>query len=220
LGEPAARVVLEPRFLVPALRPATWIDGLARQGARRRQEIVHQMSDVLDVVVPAIVVALVSRIDLATLVREHVDLEGVLLEVDIDAVAGRLDVDAVAGRLDVDAVLQRLDLNEIVRQGVDINSLVGTVDLDAAVARLDVEAVIERVDIVGLARAVLAEIDLPEIIRESTGAMASDTVRGVRMQTMSADDAVGRVVDRLRLRRTRPVAPAPSPQPGPPPGAP
>jgi hypothetical protein len=62
---------------------------------------------------------------------------------------------------------------------------------------------------------VLAEIDLPEIIRESTGAMASDTVRGVRMQTISADDAVGRAVDRLRLRRARRVAAEP-----PPPGVP
>ena len=75
----------------------------------------------------------------------------------------------------------------------------GTVDIDAAAARLDLEAVIGRVDLAGLARQVLEEIDLPEIIRESTGSMASDTLRGVRMQTISADDAVGRAVDKLAV---------------------
>ena len=33
--------------------------------------------------------------------------------------------------------------------------------------------------------------------------MASDTVRGVRMQGINADEAVGRAVDRLLLRRGR-----------------
>ena len=77
----------------------------------------------------------------------------------------------------------------------------------------------ENVDVVALAEEVIAEIDLPEIIRESTGSMASDTLRGVRMQTISADDAVGRAVDRLRLRRTRRNGVATTAEPGPPPGA-
>ena len=33
--------------------------------------------------------------------------------------------------------------------------------------------------------------------------MASETVRGVRMQGITADEAVGRAVDRFRLRRSR-----------------
>lgn len=56
-------------------------------------------------------------------------------------------------------------------------------------------------------------IDLPEIIRRSTGSMASDVVRGVRLQTKEADQALSRLVDRLLLLRTRsapPVAPAAS----------
>jgi len=61
----------------------------------------------------------------------------------------------------------------------------------------------ENVDVVALAEEVIAEIDLPEIIRESTGAMASDTLRGVRMHSISGDDAIARAVDRLRLRMTR-----------------
>jgi hypothetical protein len=58
----------------------------------------------------------------------------------------------------------------------------------------------ENVDVVTLAQEVIAEVDLPSIIRDSTGAVASDTLRGVRMQSISGDEAVGRAVARLRLR--------------------
>jgi hypothetical protein len=56
---------------------------------------------------------------------------------------------------------------------------------------------------VGLAEEVIDAVDLPEIIRESTGSMASDTVRGARMQGIHADEAVGRAMDRILLRRSR-----------------
>lgn len=54
---------------------------------------------------------------------------------------------------------------------------------------------------------IIEGVDLPEIIRDSTGALASDTVRGARMQGIAADEAVGRAVDRLLLRRGRRTAP-------------
>ena len=76
----------------------------------------------------------------------------------------------------------------------------------------------ENVDVVALAEEVIAAVDLPEIIRESTGAMASDTLLGVRMQSISGDDAIARAVGRLRLRLTRGSvgsgAAAPVPAPG------
>ena len=53
---------------------------------------------------------------------------------------------------------------------------------------------------------IIAEIDLPEIIRQSTGSVASETLRGVRMQAITADDAVSKLGERFRLRRARPVA--------------
>ncbi|WP_328521052.1 hypothetical protein [Kribbella sp. NBC_00359] len=59
--------------------------------------------------------------------------------------------------------------------------------------------VMKRIDVAG----VIAEVDLAEIIRQSSGSVASDTVRGVRMQGISGDQAVGRVVARLKLRRGR-----------------
>jgi hypothetical protein len=66
-------------------------------------------------------------------------------------------------------------------------------------------------DLVGLAQEVIDGVDLPELIRESTGSMASDGVREVRMHGIAADEAVGRAVDRLFLRRGRDL-------PGQPPG--
>jgi hypothetical protein len=61
---------------------------------------------------------------------------------------------------------------------------------------------------------VIAEIDLPEIIRDSTGAMASDTLLGVRMQSISGDEAIARAMGRLRLRLARRTAGPGSPEPG------
>jgi hypothetical protein len=176
--------------------------------------VVKQRSaDLLDLLVPAIVAALVRRVDLTKLVAENVDLDSLILQADLDTAARRLDVDAIARRLDIDEVIGRLDLTEIVKRGVDLDGLVATVDIDAAAARLDLEAILARVDLVGVAREVIAEIDLPEIIRESTGSMASDTMRGVRMQSISGDDALGRIIDRVRQHRAhRDAGSAPNPQ--------
>jgi hypothetical protein len=112
-------------------------------------------------------------------------------------------------------------LNRVARRGATYRSEVA-LDLDALMEQLlptlvaeivrhvDVtELVQENVDVVTLARDVIAEIDLPEIIRDSTGAMASDTLLGVRMQSISGDDAIARAVDRLRLRLTRGAAVVP-----------
>ncbi|WP_432875011.1 hypothetical protein ACQPYH_23265 [Kribbella sp. CA-245084] len=77
-----------------------------------------------------------------------------------------------------------------------------SVALDRMVPAVAAE-VLARIDMAGLAEGVIAEVDLAEMIRQSTGSVASDTVRGVRLQGISGDEAVGRVVARLRLRRTR-----------------
>ena len=72
-------------------------------------------------------------------------------------------------------------------------------------------AVLSRIDLASLAEGVIAEVDLAELIRQSTGSVASDTVRGVRMQGISGDEAVGRAVGRLRVRFGRRGTPEPSP---------
>ncbi len=138
-----------------------------------------------------------DRIDVPTVV-DRVDVDSVVRRVDIPTVLSRIDVEDVVRRVDVDAVAQRLDLDAFLARA-DLTALVlGHVDLDALV-----EALLEHLDLVALAEQVIDGVDLPGIIRESTGTMASDTVRGARMQGIAADEAVGRAVDRLLLRRRR-----------------
>lgn len=110
----------------------------------------------------------------------------------------------------VDAVLDQLDLTEIVKERVDLDAVVREVDVDAVAARIDIDALIARLDLIGLARSVIEGVDLPEIVRDSTGSMASEGVRTVRMQTIDADERVNRLVDRLLLRHQgrRTAAPA------------
>jgi hypothetical protein len=92
----------------------------------------------------------------------------------------------------VDAVLDQLDLTEIVVQRVD---------LDKVVQQLDLDAVVARIDLISLAEYIVDGIDLPKIIRGSTGSVTSEGVRGVRMQSIEADEALAKFIDRLLLRR-------------------
>ncbi len=211
-GAPVVRVVLRPPLVAPELQPASWLAALARRGGAQRETTVSDLNRLLDVLVPVVLAEVLNRVDLTGTVKQYVDLDSIVADVDLDAVAARLDVDAVAARLDIDAVIERLDLTALVHERVDINYLVGSVDLDAIIARVDidtvasrvdVDAIIDRVDLVTIAQDVIGAIDLPEIIRESTGSIASETVRGVRMQGIAADEAVGRAVDRMLLRRGR-----------------
>ena len=149
------------------------------------------VSGVLDLLVPSVTGAVLSRLDLTTVVTEHVDLDAVVREVDIDA------------------VIDRIDITALVRERVDLDAIVAGVDIDSVAARIDIDAVIDRIDLVGLAQEVMDALDLPAIIRGSTASVASESVQDVRLQTIAADEAVSRVVDRLLLRR-RHRAPGPN----------
>jgi hypothetical protein len=110
-----------------------------------------------------------------------------------ERVDARRELSALLDRLVpavMDQVLRRADLTVVVQRYVDV---------DALVAQVDIEAVLDR-------------LDLPEIIRSSTGAVSSEAVRQVRMRGIAADDAVGQVARRFRPRRRTPtVAPQGSP---------
>ena len=54
-------------------------------------------------------------------------------------------------------------------RGVDLDAAVEGVDIDAIAGRLDIDAVIDRIDVVAMVEEVIAAIDLPAIIRDSTG---------------------------------------------------
>jgi hypothetical protein len=216
VAAPVADLVLRPPVLAPALQPATWLRGLAERGHGRRAQLVTQGEAVLDRLLPALLEEVVRRLDLTDLVRRYVDLDALVASVDLDAIAARLDIDRVAARLDLDAVALRLDVDAVARRldveavldGLDLTKVVRErVDLDALVAGVDVDAVIDRLDLRRLAEEVIAAVDLPEIIRQSTGSVTSETVRGARMRGISGDDALARTVDRLRRRHAQPVAP-------------
>lgn len=125
--------------------------------------------------------------------------------------AGRA-VGALVPRI-LDAVLNQVDLTRLVIDRVDLDAVVAEVDVDTVVARADVDAVIARIDLIALAGTIIDGVDLPEIIRDSTGSIASEGIRGVRMQTIDADERVNRLVDRVLLRRQARATEAPVPQP-------
>ena len=151
----------------------------------------------LGVLLPATVAAVLDRLDLT------------------DLVVRRVDLDRVVQELDVDALLNRLDQTGIVVTRVDLNRVVQGLDVDAVVARADLEAAVARLDLIGLAEYVVDGIDLPKIIRESSGTVASEGLRQVRLSSFEADRAVAQFVDRLLLRRgARGDGPVPGAGPG------
>jgi hypothetical protein len=107
------------------------------------------------------------------------------------AVLEEVDLDAVVARVDLDQVVDRLDLDRIA----------GRIDVDAIAARIDVDAVVARVDLAGLTEQVIDEVDIGELIRESSGTMATETVDALRVQVMRADRLLSRTVDRILQRK-------------------
>jgi hypothetical protein len=103
----------------------------------------------------------------------------------------------------LDAVFKRVDLTALVIDKVSIPRIVDSIDLNALAARIDIQALIAQIDISGIAKQVIDDIDLGGIIRDSSGALASETVVGVRLQSASADDALQRVVGRFLPGRRR-----------------
>lgn len=200
--------------------------GVVERGRRTRAELEQAGAALVQAVAVRVVELVLDGLDLTELVLRHVDLDAVVRRVDLDAAAagldldrlvatvdldaavGRVDLDAVVGRVDLDAAVRRVDLDAVVRR-VDLNAAAAGLDLDRLVATVDLDAAVLRVDLVGIARDVIAAIDLPEIVRDSTGALSSDAVRAVRAGGMDADDLAAGFVDRLlgRRRRSDPVLP-------------
>ena len=202
--ERLARAVLEPivRQAVEVFLETTDLTALVRQHVDI--DALAAELDVDAVVARVDLDAAVARVDLDAVVA-RVDLDAAVARVDVERVVRRVDLDAVAATLDLDRLVASVDLDAAVKR-VDLDTLVARVDPDQVVAKVDVDAVLARIDLVGLAREVIDAIDLPEIVRHSTGALTSDTVRTVRTDAMQADDVVAGIVDRL-LRRARPRSP-------------
>lgn len=85
-------------------------------------------------------------------------------------------------------VVEQIDLTALIREQLDI---------DAIVTDVDIEAIIARIDLIGLADQIIAGVDLPAIIRESTESVTAEVMTDVRTQTARADDMVSGFVDRM-----------------------
>ncbi len=129
--------------------------------------------------------------------------------------AGRLASAATErARTDLDLVLREaivrvlgvalatVDLTKIIREHVDLDVVARGLDVDAVVERMDLDPVLARIDVAALARRVVDEIDLPEIVRESSGALASEAVGGIRARALRGDDTLSRVLGGQSEART------------------
>jgi hypothetical protein len=165
------------------------LDGWAARGLaeqRRAQEVAARA-------VHALIAAL------AATVLDEVDLDQVVARVDLDRIVERINLNQIAARIDLDEIVDRVDVDAIA-QRIDLDAIAARIDLDAIVARVDIEAILARVDLPALTEQVIDEVDLGEIIRESSSTMASETVDALRVRGMRVDGLVSRIVDRILLR--------------------
>jgi hypothetical protein len=128
---------------------------------------------------------------LAAAVLDEIDLDEVVARVDLDRIVDRVDLNQIAARIDLDAIVQR----------IDVDAIAARIDVDAIAGRIDLDAIVARVDLPGLTEQVIDEVDLGEIIRESSSTMATETVDALRVQGMRVDGLVSRIVDRMLLRQ-------------------
>lgn len=213
LGRPFAELALRPPILPERWWPYTRLRAMARRGRVTRAGVGRAAVALTDETVPLAVDLVLDRVDLTKIVANRValgqivaqvldvvDIDDIVAKVDLDAVVERIDINAIATKIDLDAIVSRVDVDAVVAK-VDLDTIVDRIDINAIAAKIDIDAIISRVDLAGIAEQVITEIDLVRIIRESSGAMASETVVGVRLQAAEADDRVNRIVDRLLLRR-------------------
>ena len=223
---PVGSAVLHPPVLTERLHLGRAVDALANRGRAVVTSTSGDLERMIAVIVPVVVREVLDTLDLNVVILERVDLDGLVAKVDIAEIIDRVDVDAVVRQVDIDAIVQRIDLDAVMRRvdidaiaqrvdldaianRIDVDRIVARIDVDAIVAGVDLNAIVDRLDVVGLAEEVINEIDLPEIVRDSTGSMASQVVRDARMQSIDADEAVSRLADRLFRRRRKRSTDAP-----------
>jgi hypothetical protein len=85
--------------------------------------------------------------------------------------------------------------------------IIDQIDVDDIVGRVDIDSILAKVDTVGLAREVIEALDIPEMVRQSSGNLAAEGIEGLRLQGMQADRIVARVIDAVLGRRFRQDAP-------------
>jgi hypothetical protein len=191
--DPVASWIADQPFMWPATGPGA---GVLRvlDGRWHAEEASTQAA------AKAFAQHLVPRI--ASALLDQLDFDQIVQRIPIEAVIDRIDIDEIVARVDLDAILARIDINEIAKR-IDLNAVAAELDVDEIVSKVDLNAIISRIDVTGIAQGVIEEVDLPAIIRESSGAMASETVQELRIQGMHADTFVAKIVDKVLHRRDR-----------------
>jgi hypothetical protein len=211
-ADPVAGAAAQPPVLPPALRllPGAVI-GVGMEVQRRSLRAAVALGGALGPPLSAAVHPVVAHGPLAAVWR-RLDLErwnerGRAEQQRNELAAAAFARTLVAGV--VAAVLDEVDLDAVVAR-VDLDQVVDRLDLDAIVARVDIDAILRQVDFAAVTERVMDEVDVAEIIRESSSTMASETADALRVQGMQADRALSRLVDRaLRRKGERQTSPVP-----------
>ena len=137
-------------------------------------------------------------------VVDIVDPEKIVEQIDVNALMERVDINELLSRVDVDDLMDRVDVNELLDR-VDIDHLMDRVDVNALLDRVDVNHLMDRVDV----KSLTDRAGIPDIVAESTGALAGSAMDVVRRLIVSLDQIVGRFTYNLTGHdsQTRPVAP-------------
>ena len=180
------------------------LDGWAARGLaeqRRAQEVAARA-------IRALIAALVAA---------------VLDEVDLDQVVARVDLDRIVDRINLNQIAARIDLTRSSTASTSTPSppaSTWTPSPHASTWTPSSPGWTSTPSWPGstclqLTEQVIDEVDLGEIIRESSSTMASETVDALRVQGMHVDGLVSRIVDRILLRegqrQTGPLPDGPRP---------
>lgn len=125
-------------------------------------------------------------------VVDAVDPDTIIDSVDVNALMDRVDVNALLDRVDPQVLLDHVDVDALMDR-VDVDALLDRVDVDALMSRVDIDALLDRVDV----KELTDRAGIPDIVRESTGALAGSAMDVVRRQIVAIDQIVGSSVYRL-----------------------
>jgi hypothetical protein len=184
------------------------LDGWAARGLAEQRRAQAAAVKGVRTLIAALVTAVLDEINLDEVVA-RVDIDRIVHRIDLNQIAARIDLGAIVERIDVGAIVERVDVGAIVERvdldaiagRIDLDAIASRIDLDAIVARVDLDAIVSRIDLAGLTEQVMDEVDLGEIIRESSSTMATETVDALRVQGMRVDGLVSRIADRILFRQ-------------------
>jgi hypothetical protein len=83
-----------------------------------------------------------------------------------------------------------------------IEAILDRVDVNAIVGRVDIDELVQRVNVAKIVTDVLENIELGDLIADSTTNIAADARDTVRVQAIRADGGLAGVIDRVLGRRT------------------